>query len=145
MNEIGVVDVGMVSRTLEQLFVQSGRPIVFEDEERKELVPVAPKSAAAPDGLLPLFLVAAEAVWRECMGTGFGLVVVRDADGLLGYRVKGINAGMFAGVMLTMMEAIAQSVRSGRIVVNELDFIWRAAIARASWIESDATEQGVSP
>lgn len=142
MNEVGVVDVGMVSRTLEQLFIQSGRPIVLEDEDSGELVPVAPRSAAAPDGLLPVFLVAAEAVWRECIGTGFGLVVVRDADGMLGYRVEGINAGLFGGVLLSMMEAIAQSVRSGQIVVNELDFVWRAAIERRVWSEPDAAERG---
>jgi hypothetical protein len=130
MSEFGAVDIDAVSRTLECLLVRSGRPVILGGGESGEMVEVAPDSAAAADGLLPVFLVAAEAVWRECLGEGFGLEIARDADALLGYRVVGIAAGMFSGVMLSMMEAMAQAVRSGQIMVNELDFVWRSALDR---------------
>jgi hypothetical protein len=130
VREVGVVDVHEVSRTLEWLLVQSGRPIVLAAGDNGEFVKIAPDSAAAPDGLLPVFLVAAEAVWRECVGDGFGLDIIRDADALLGYRVVGIRMGLFASVMLAMMEALAQAVRSEQIVVGELDFVWKSALER---------------
>lgn len=128
--ELGVVDIHEVSSTLERLLVQSGRPVVLVTGVNGEFVQIAPDSAAAPDGLLPVFLVAGEAVWRECVGDGFGLDIIRDADALLGYRVVGIRKGLFASVMLGMMEALAQAVRSEQIVVGELDFVWKSALER---------------
>jgi hypothetical protein len=130
VKEAGGVDVHEVSRTLQRLLVQSGRPVVLMPGVNGELVKIAPDSAAAPDGLLPVFLVAGEAVWRECVGDGFGLDIIRDADALLGYRVVGIRMGLFASVMLAMMEALAQAVRSDQIVVGELDFVWKSALER---------------
>jgi len=143
----GPVDVGIVSETLERLILQGGKPVVLVVEESAEPVEVAPSMAAAPDGLLPVFLVAAEAIWRECMGYGFGLVIVRDEDGLLGYRVGAIAAGLFSGVMLSIMEVVSQSISSGRIVVNRMDLVWRSALQRIEIAVSqsdDVAEGGVA-
>lgn len=130
MSADGPVDVGVVSETLERLFLQAGKPVVLVVQESGESVEVAPSTAAAPNGLLPVFLVAAEAIWRECMGYGFGLQIVRDEDGLLGYRVGAITTGLFSGVMLSIMEVVSQSISSGKIVVNRMDLVWRSALQR---------------
>lgn len=147
MSADGPVDVGIVSETLERLILQGGKPVILVVEESAEPVEVAPSMAAAPDGLLPVFLVAAEAIWRECMGYGFGLVIVRDEAGLLGYRVGAVTTGLFSGVMLSIMEAVSQSISSGRIVVNRMDLVWRSALQRielAVSVSDDGGEGGVA-
>lgn len=147
MSADGPVDVGIVSETLERLILQGGKPVVLVVEESAEPMEVAPSMASAPDGLLPVFLVAAEAIWRECMGYGFGLQIVRDEDGLLGYRVGAITAGLFSGVMLSIMEAMSQSISSGQIVVNRMDLVWRSALQRIEIAVSqsdDGAEGGVA-
>jgi hypothetical protein len=126
----GPVDVGSVSRILERLLVRAGKPVVLVTSGSFEQIQIAPSTAAAADGLLPVFLVAAEAIWRECMGKGFGLVILRDAEALLGYRVGEIGSGWFAGVMLSIQEVISQSISSGCIVVNRVDHVWRSALER---------------
>lgn len=142
MIEGGFVDVAVVSRTLERLIVQAGKPVVLTGPGFAEPIAVTPSMAAAADGLLPVFLVAAEAIWKECMGNGFGLVIERDREGLLGYRVGAIAAGMFAGVMLSIQEVISQSISMGCIVVNRVDLVWRSALERIELLAS-ACEGGV--
>jgi hypothetical protein len=140
----GPVDVGIVTETLERLILRAGKPVVLVVEDTSEPVEISPAVAAAPDGLLPVFLVAAEAIWRECMGYGFGLQIVRDDHGLLGYRVGAITTGLFSGVMLSIMEVISQSISSGRIVVNRMDLVWRSALQRIELAvsQSDGRAEG---
>lgn len=144
MSADGPVDVGSVTETLERLILRAGKPVVLVVEDTSEPVEISPAVAAAPDGLLPVFLVAAEAIWRECMGYGFGLQIVRDDHGLLGYRVGGITTGLFSGVMLSIMEVISQSISSGRIVVNRMDLVWRSALQRIELAvsQSDGRAEG---
>jgi hypothetical protein len=129
------VDLALVSRTLEQLLVQSGRSIAYDCRASRRTIAFAADSAAAPTGLLPAFLTAADAVWREATGKSFGVEVVADPATLLGFVVRGIHAGTFATVMLAMMEAIEQAADGKSLLVNDLGLIWRQTedrIARAS-------------
>jgi hypothetical protein len=121
------VSVESVSRTIEVLLVQGGRSVVYRDGASGQDLVVSPASAAAPSGLLPAFVVAGEAVWREATGNGFSLYIVPEPQALLGYRLRGIGAGHFATVMLAMMEATAQVAGPSAIVVNDLQAIWSAA------------------
>jgi hypothetical protein len=115
---------------MEVLLVQGGRSIVYRDKAGGQDLVVSPLGAASPSGLLPAFVVAGEAVWREATGSGFSLDIVRDPQALLGYRLRGIGAGHFATVMLATMEAAAQAAGPSAIVVNDLNALWSAATDR---------------
>lgn len=118
------VDLADVAGVMEELLRRSDRPILLEGRR------VAIDCAAAADGLLPVFLVAGEALWREAMGEGLGLEIERDEGALLGYRVVGVGAKSFPAVMLAMMEAISQIARPEGIIVTELNEVWKEATAR---------------
>jgi hypothetical protein len=119
------VDLDQVSRTLARLLAQDAMPILLIDALTGQMIEIQPDSAAAPDGLLPVLLLAGEAVWREIAGTGFDLEIRRDPAALLGYRVESIGSGAFPIVMLTILEAKAQATRAEGFVVNELTAIGR--------------------
>ena len=127
---MSAVSVELVSRTMEALLAREGRAIVYRDRASGQDLVVSPTSAACPSGLLPAFVVAGEAVWREATGNGFSLDIMRDPQALLGYRLRGIGAGHFATVMLATMEAAAQVAGPSAIVVNELNALWSAATDR---------------
>ena len=127
---MSAVNVESVSRTMEALLAREGRRIVYHDRVTGQDLVVSPPSAASASGLLPAFVVAGEAVWREATGKGFSLDIVRNPQALLGYRLRGIGAGHFATVMLATMEATAQVAEPSAIVVNELNTLWSAATDR---------------
>ncbi len=62
------LDVGWVSKVVRALLIEGGRDIVVEDRARQDLVAIPFDVAAAEDGLLPVFLVAGEALWRDVSG-----------------------------------------------------------------------------
>jgi hypothetical protein len=119
-----------VSRVMGALFARDRRRIIYRDRATGEELAVSVPTAASAAGLLPAFLVAGEAVWREAVGNGFALDIVRDREALLGYRLQGIGAGSLATVMLATMEATAQAAGPSAIVVNDLGALWSAATAR---------------
>jgi len=123
------VDLRKVSGVMEYLVKAAGRPVVVRDENGGVLE-VAPDIVAAADGLLPVFLVAGEAVWRKVSGGGFALAVERDEGALTGYRIAGVGEGSFSLVMLSVMEAVAQAERAEGIAVEELVSVWDDALAR---------------
>jgi hypothetical protein len=127
---MGAVSVEAVGRTVEALLSREGRNILYRDAATGTTLAVTPAAAASPEGLLPAFVVAGEAVWREATGRGFELDIVRDRDALLGYRLRGIGAGTFTTVMLATMEATAQVAGPTAIVVNDLHLLWSAATDR---------------
>ena len=127
---MNAVSVESVSRTLEVLVAREGRSIVYCDRATGHDLIVSPPSAASPSGLLPAFVVAGEAVWREATGNGFSLDIVPDPQALLGYRLRRIGAGHFATVMLATMEATAQVAGPKAIVVNDLNALSSAATDR---------------
>ena len=127
---MSAVSVESVSRTLEALLTRGKRSVVYRDGATGQDLVVSPLSAASPSGLLPAFVVAGEAVWREATGNGFSLDIVPDPQALLGYRLRRIGAGHFATVMLATMEATAQVAGPSAIVVNDLNALWSAATDR---------------
>jgi len=142
---VNAVSVETVSRTMEALFAREGRSIVYRDRATGQDLVVSPPSAASAAGLLPAFVVAGEAVWREATGNGFSLDIVRDPQSLLGYRLQGIGAGHFATVMLATMEAAAQVAGPAAIVVNELNALWSATTDRIERRTRFSARVGLGP
>ena len=104
---MSAVRVESVSRTMEALLIRDGRAITFHDRGAGVDRSVTPATAAAANGLLPVFVVAGEAIWSEATGRGFELEIVRDKSALLGYRLRGIGSGSFTTVMLSTMTAVS--------------------------------------
>jgi hypothetical protein len=129
------IDLAVVSRTLQRLLEQRGGPVLYDCRATHRTITYAPDSAAAPTGLLPAFLSAGDAVWREATGKSLGVEIATDPNTVLGYTVSGIHCGTFATVMLAMMEAIDQVARPNSLLVNDLSQVWRLAedrMARAA-------------
>ena len=125
------VNLDAVEAALEALIRRDGRPVILDDKVTGRQLSIAPDSAAARDGLLPVFLVAGEAVWREVTGKGFALDLRSDPGALLGYRVERIGAGSFSTVMLATLEAASQAATQEAILVNQLQSVWAGSTARA--------------
>lgn len=119
------VDLDLVSCTLQRLLEQSGRRISYDCRASNRTLSYAPDSAAAPTGLLPAFLSAGDAVWREATGKSLGIEIAVDPNTILGFTVRGIHAGTFATVMLAVMEAIEQVARPNLLLVNDLARVWQ--------------------
>ncbi len=126
----GEVNIDKVSAAMEKLLNLAGRPVVMEDVLGGKSRDVDAKIASAPDGLLPLFLMAGEAIWREATGDGFALSVTPDEGALDDVRVTKIGDASFTAVMLSMMEASFQAARPEGIMVDELRLVWRGAALR---------------
>ena len=141
----GPVDLAVVGRTVEALIRQEGKPLVFQDRATGQHLTLSPEAGGLPDGLLPVFLTAGEAVWREATGKGFALDVTQDPQTLLGYRVRGIGNGPFSAVMLSVMEATAQIARPDMLLVNDLDAVWEAAQERYRQKPSPRPSTGATP
>jgi hypothetical protein len=124
------LDVGWVSKVVRALLIEGGRNIVVEDRARQDLVAIPFDVAAAEDGLLPVFLVAGEALWRDASGRGFELKLKRDLGALFSWRVEAIRAETFSCVLLSVMEAIAQVARPGGVMVVDLARVFDEATAR---------------
>ena len=112
------------------LLNEAGRQILVEDGPRQDLVPIPFDAAAAEDGLLPVFLVAGEAIWRDVTGRGFELKLKRDLGALLSWRIEAIEAETFSCVLLSVMEAIAQVAGPEGVMVLDLARVFDEATAR---------------
>ena len=133
------VDLALISQTLQRMLERSGKPICYDCKGSRQMVTYSPDSAAAVTGLLPGFLAAADAIWREATGRGFGLDLVTDPATILGFKVRGINGGTFTTVMLSMMEAISQVERHDVLLANDLGRVWRDANMRSASTRSTST------
>ncbi|HEY1783157.1 MAG TPA: hypothetical protein VGG79_22515 [Roseiarcus sp.] len=123
-------DPGFVSRVVRALLIEAGRHILVEDGPRRDLVAVPFDAAAAEDGLLPIFLVAGEAIWRDVTGRGFELTFKRDLDALMSWRIETIRAESFSSVLLSVMEAIASVARPDGVMLLDLAQVFDEATAR---------------
>ena len=126
---MSAVSVEAVSRTMQIVLERTARPVVYHDPANGAHLALDAQAAGAPDGFLPAFVVAGEAVWREVAGKGFALDIVGDPSALLGYRLRGIGDGTFATVMLASMEAMHQVMRPEAIVVSDFNRLWSSAVA----------------
>ncbi len=123
------LDVAYVSQVVRALLNEAGRQILIEDGPRQDLVPIPFDAASAEDGLLPVFLVAGEAIWRDVTGRGFELKLKRDLGALLSWRIEGIEAETSC-VLLSLMEAIAQVAVPEGVMVLDLARVFDEATAR---------------
>ena len=128
--EVKSLDVAWISQVVRALLVEAGRDVLLEDGPRQDLVPIPFDAAAAEDGLLPVFLVAGEAIWRDVSGRGFELKLKRDLGALLSWRIEAIEAENFSCVLLSMMEAIAQVARPEGVMALDLARVFDEATAR---------------
>lgn len=127
------ISLAAVGRVLEAYLGNAGITLDLRDKATGKLLTVENEVAGFTDGLLPVFLVAGEAVWQEATGKGLSLHICRDPLALLGYRVERIGAGPFSTVMLAVIEAVEQAgIRDGRLLVNDLnDAVWQAILDRS--------------
>jgi len=124
------IDLGRISAVLETLLRDSGKPVCITDLTSGEIRPVTLELAAAPHGLLPLFLAAGDTVWREATGRRLNITQVDDPQSLLGVRTESIGAGPVTPVLLSVMEAIAQAERPDMLLVNDMSRNWAIATDR---------------
>ena len=128
--EVRSLDVAWISQVVRALLVEAGRDVLLEDAAGHDLVPIPFDAAAAEDGLLPVFLVAGEAIWRDVSGRGFELKLKRDLGALLSWRIEAIEAENFSCVLLSMMEAIAEVARPEGVMALDLALVFDEATAR---------------
>lgn len=121
------LDVERAGAMLAALLARSGPALLLRDPSGRT-APVLPETAGAPDGLLPVFMVAADAVWREATGNGFGLDVRPDPEALLGYRVHGARAAPFSAVMLCVLEVMDRASGPSGLLVNDLARVTKEAL-----------------
>lgn len=129
------IEIAAVSRVLQRVLEQSGRAILYDCRASKRTIAYAPDSAVSPSGLLPAFLSAGDAVWREATGKSLGVEIATDPDTVLGFTVCSIRSGSVAVVLLSVMEAIEQAAHADSILVNDLGNVWRLSedrMARAA-------------
>ena len=124
------IDPYLLGRTLQAHLAQSFVALAYHDRATGRTHDLHLRAAGEPDGLLPVFVVAGEAVWREATGKGLALDIRPDAQGLFGRRLHAVGNGTFASVMLSMMEAVAQANGPERLMVNDLRVQWADRIAR---------------
>jgi hypothetical protein len=134
-----------VRRTLGALLSRSDRRIGMLDRRTGDVVAMSPDLAAAPDGLLPVFLVAADVVWRDATRKSFGVGLRHDPKTLLGFRAESVSGGPFSSVMLSMMEAIEQTARPGMLLVNDFDVLWRSIERGSAFDQSPHGRAAPSP
>ena len=103
---------------------------MYNDPANGQTILISAGAGAAADGLLPAILVAGESLWRDLTGKGFALDLAREADALLGYRLRGIGSANFSIVMLASIEALYQVRHRDGVVVNEFNALWASAASR---------------
>ena len=69
-------------------------------------------------------------MWREATGHRLGVELRRDPKSVLGFRAHRIAPGPVAPVLLSVMEAIAQTERPDMLVIDDLKAGWTAAQER---------------
>jgi hypothetical protein len=112
------LDPSFVSRVVRALLIEANREILVEDGPRRDLVSIPFDAAAAEDGLLPMFLIAGEAIWRDMTGRGFEL------------GIEAIRAEGFTCVLLSIMEALAMVAGPRGVMVLDLARVFDEATAR---------------
>ena len=120
-------DIGRTGALLAILLMHSGPALLLRDPSGRT-APVRPETAGAPDGLLPVFAVAADAVWREATGNGFGLDLQPDPASLLGYRIDGARAASSSAILLCILEAMHRAAGPAGLLVNDLARVARDAM-----------------
>lgn len=125
------VDTGFLGRALGAHLAQAGKPILFRDRATGLTHALPFEAAADPRGLLPVFVVAGEAVWREAAGKSFSLDIKSDPEALFGRSLREVKSGTFSILMLSMMEAASQASGREALFVNDLRVQWASSFEHA--------------
>ncbi len=134
-------DIGRAGALLALLLAQSGLALSLRDPSG-HTAPVRPETAGEPDGLLPVFALAADAVWREATGNGFGLDLRPDPASLLGWRIDGARAASASAMLLCILEAMHRAAGPAGLLVNDLARVARDAMPDpAPWLAAAAAPQ----
>ena len=120
-------DVARTGALLARLLLRTGPALLLRDPSGCT-VPVRPETAGAADGLLPVFAVAADAVWREATGNGFGLDLQPDPASLVGYRIDGARAASASAMLLCVLEVMHRATGPAGLLVNDLARVARDAM-----------------
>ncbi|PPQ34805.1 hypothetical protein CH337_21005 [Rhodoblastus acidophilus] len=127
------LNVAYVAEVVRLLLLDSGRDVVLEDRDGGEPIVIPADMAAAPDGLLPVFLSSGEAIALDAFGETFGLKLERDIGAFFSWRVEAIAAETFSEVLLATMEAIAQATTDRGIMVLEFPRVTVSPRSARSW------------
>jgi len=126
----GGLNVAFVSEVVRLLLLDCGREVLLEDRAGGETIVIPADMAAAPDGLLPVFLSSGESLALDAFGETFGLKLERDIGAFFSWRVEAIAAETISEVLLPTMEAMAQATTERGIMVLEFPRVFDAASAR---------------
>ena len=143
MGREGKPDLEQVGRVLEVLIERSGRQVTTLDRATGVIEPISAELATAPSGLLPVFLVAGDTVWRDATGHGLGVELRPNPQSLLGHEAVGVG-GPFSVLMLSMMEAVERVATPREIPAHLLLEQWQDTTERMARDASPtpATMQG---
>ena len=124
------IDPALLGRTLRAHLDHIEVPLAFHDRVTGRTHELLRATAGEPDGLLPVFVVAGEAVWKEATGKGLALDIRLHPDGIFGRRLHAIGSGTFSNVMLSIMEAVSQARGPDHLLLNDLRVDWAARLTR---------------
>lgn len=114
--------IAALSGAFNRLFIMGDRPVLLRDLDSWKISAVSPFVASHARGLLPLFVMAGNAVWCELGETPF-VVRVQDCPiALTGVELVSVVSETedLTTLMLAMMEAISQVADPTGIMVNDL-------------------------
>lgn len=116
------------------------------DVPGKGPVAVSVETAASPEGLMPAFLAAGNAVMQAATGgDGFAPRFKADPDAVLGYRVAD-HGSCNAVALLCATDAIRQLAGGGGLAADGLMRVWREACAVAAFSpKAEANTPGPRP
>jgi hypothetical protein len=137
------LDPAILGRALEAYLKRAGASMSFHDRATAKTHSLPYAAARDPSGLLPVFVVAGEAVWQEAAGKGFALDIRADPDALFGRRLHAVGAGTFSTVMLSVIEATTQAAGPRALLVNDLGVQWADRLARLR--PAPSASAGASP
>lgn len=121
-----------LSEVFHRLFIMGNRPVLLRDLDSWREGRVSPFIAAHPQGLLPLFVMAGNALWTDLGEPAFSVRVRDCASALTGIELVSVlsRTDNMQSLMLAMMEAISQVADPTGIRVNNLaPLIARAPVA----------------
>jgi hypothetical protein len=128
------IDLAIVSATLQRLLEQAGDTVTYTCPTDGAASEISAELAASPAGLLPAFLTAADALWREAtVGKSFQAKIAANPNAMLGFSVQAIHGGTFTTVMLAIMEAAEQATEFRVLHANRLAAVWERAEDRISF------------
>lgn len=137
------LDPTLLGRTLQAHLDRARLPLAFHDRATGKTHALHRATVGQPDGALPVFVVAGEAVWREATGKGLALDIRHDPKALFGRRLHAVGSGTFTTVMLSMMEAVDKASGPQRLLLNDLRVHWADRLARMT--AAPSRDPGAAP